>query len=78
MAELSQKAKVVSLAAYERTRPSAGPFTLDSIVAASFRAAARELRKAYANEEHVDHPDDWLDNLAAELEGDDPTDTNED
>ena len=38
-------------------------------IAAALRAAAKELRKAYANEEYIDHPDDWLDCIAAELEG---------
>lgn len=42
-------------------------------IAAAFRAAASELRKAYANEEYVDSPDDWLDDIASELEGNDPT-----
>ena len=37
-------------------------------IAAALRAAADQLRKAYANEEYVDHADDWLDAIAAELE----------
>ena len=37
-------------------------------LAAALRAAADQLRKAYANEEYVDSPDDWLDSIANELE----------
>jgi len=37
-------------------------------VAAALRAAATMLRDAYANEEYVDPADDWLDDIAAELE----------
>jgi hypothetical protein len=36
--------------------------------AAALRAAADQLREAYANEEYVDSADDWLDDIAAELE----------
>ena len=38
-------------------------------LAAALRAAAGQLREAYANEEYVDSADDWLDGIAAELEG---------
>jgi hypothetical protein len=38
-------------------------------LAAALRAAADQLREAYANEEYVDAADDWLDDIAAELEG---------
>ena len=38
-------------------------------IAAALRAAAYQLREAYANEEYVDSADDWLDDIAAELEG---------
>lgn len=37
------------------------------IAAAALRAAADQLREAYANEEYVDSADDWLDAIAAEL-----------
>jgi len=37
-------------------------------IAAALRAAADQLREAYANEEYVDSADDWLDDIAAELE----------
>jgi hypothetical protein len=38
-------------------------------VAAALRAAAEVLREAYANERYPDHPDDFLFDIAAELEG---------
>jgi hypothetical protein len=38
-------------------------------LAAALRAAADQLREAYANEEYVDSADDWLDDIAAELDG---------
>ncbi len=38
-------------------------------LAAALRAAASTLREAYINEEYVDSADDWLDAIAAELEG---------
>ena len=38
-------------------------------LAAALRAAAGILREAYANEEPMDPADDWLDDIAAELEG---------
>jgi hypothetical protein len=37
-------------------------------VAAVLRAAAQQLRTAYANEEYVDSADDYLDDIANELE----------
>jgi hypothetical protein len=37
-------------------------------VAAALRAAATMLRDAYLSEEYVDPADDWLDDIAAELE----------
>jgi hypothetical protein len=40
-----------------------------TMLAAALRAAADQLRKAYADEEYVDSADDWLDAIAAELEG---------
>ena len=36
--------------------------------AAAFRAAACQLREAYANETYVEPADDWLDSIATELE----------
>jgi cytochrome c556 len=38
-------------------------------LAAALRAAADQLREAYANEVYVDSADDWLDDIADELEG---------
>jgi hypothetical protein len=40
----------------------------EECLAAAFRAAADQLRKAYADEEYVDSADDWLDAIAAELD----------
>jgi hypothetical protein len=37
-------------------------------LAAALRAAANELRTAYANEEPMDAPDDFLDSIATEFE----------
>jgi len=37
-------------------------------IAAAFRAAADQLRNAYANEEYIDSADDFLDTIATELE----------
>ena len=39
------------------------------VAAAALRAAAEQLRNAYANEDYVDSADDLLDAIAAELEG---------
>lgn len=57
MAELSPAAQAVLDAFYE-----------DYNIAAALRAAAWQLRKAYENEECVPSPDDWLDDIATELE----------
>ena len=38
-------------------------------IAAALRVAANQLREVYANEEYVDSADDWLDDIAAELDG---------
>jgi len=37
------------------------------LIAAAFRAAADQLRNAYANEECIDSADDFLDGIATEL-----------
>ena len=37
-------------------------------IAGALRAAADQLRSAYANEEYIDSADDFLDAIAAELE----------
>ncbi len=39
------------------------------VAAAALRAAADHLRNAYANEECIDSADDFLDGIAAELDG---------
>lgn len=44
------------------------PSSAENIAAAAFRAAAIQLREAYANEEYVEPADDWLETIARELE----------
>ena len=61
MSELSPQAQAV-LDAYRSSHLS-----IDNL-AAALRAVAAMLRDAYANEEYVDPADDWLDDIAAELE----------
>ena len=72
MTDLSHAAqKIVNAAVesgggYGRATP-----TLHAHLAAALRAAATMLRDAYANDEndfYVDPADDWLDDIAAELE----------
>ena len=65
MTELSPQAQA-ALDAANDTFDRAG--TTAQGVAAALRAAATMLRDAYANEEYVDPADDWLDDIAAELE----------
>ena len=62
MTELSPAATAV-LTAYNETYESDR-----HAVAAALRAAADQLREAYTNEEYVDPADDWLDDIATELE----------
>jgi hypothetical protein len=69
MADISPAAQAV-LDAYHAT-PIVGVFPQDADalgVAAALRAAASALRNAYANEQYVDSADDFLDDIAAELE----------
>ena len=55
------------LDAYNReARPE--PHHQCEAIAAALRAAAWQLREAYENEECVPSADDWLDDLATELE----------
>jgi hypothetical protein len=72
MTDLSPATQAVKDAAQElyaerMARKMAWPLDLP-VVAAALRAAADQLREAYANEEYVDSADDWLDAIAAELE----------
>ncbi len=74
MTELSPRAEAilnaVSFARYDAPY-FACPKSIDQIrleAAGVLRAAANELRVAYANEEPMDAPDDFLDSIAAELE----------
>jgi hypothetical protein len=43
------------------------PPSKNEVAAVVVRAAADILRNAYANEEHIDHPDDFLLDLANKL-----------
>ena len=66
MTDLSPAAQAVLTAIHaapDNTRDS-----YRSAGAAALRAAAEQLRKAYADEEYVDSADDWLDAIAAEME----------
>ena len=67
MAELSPAAQAVMAAATRNTHLQTDPVYRECI-AAALRAAANIFRKAYEAEEYVDSPDDWLDDIAAELE----------
>ena len=72
MADLSPAAQAVKdavLALYSDEKVHKFGWQLDApTVAAALRAAADQLREAYANEEYVDSADDWLDDIAAELD----------
>jgi hypothetical protein len=66
VAELSPAAEAV----LDATQQHCPCGIANDIAAAALRAAAQQLRKAYANEEPIDHADDWLYDIAAELESD--------
>ena len=66
MTELSPQAQAVFDAFVREARPE--PHHQRDALAAAFRAAAAVLRDAYASEEPMDGPDDFLDGIAAELE----------
>ena len=72
MTNLSLSAQTVKdavLATYSPDLPPNSIWALEQAgIAAALRAAADQLREAYANEEYVDSADDWLDAIAAELE----------
>jgi hypothetical protein len=68
MAELSPAAQAVINATAEQVLADRR-IRMEHIAAAAIRAAASVLRNAYANEEYVDSADDFLDDIAAELEG---------
>jgi hypothetical protein len=65
MTDLSPAAAVLD-AVCKNTEPDCDT---QHLIAAALRAAADQLREAYANEEYVDSADDWLDGVAAEVEG---------
>jgi len=73
MADLSNAAQkvnrtVLALHPYGVARDVALPSDL-AVAAAVLRSVANQLRDAYANEEYIDSADDFLDDIAAELEG---------
>ena len=69
MVELSPQAHKILKAAYKATRnPQWQTNFYSSYAAAVLRTAAQQLRTAYANEEYVDSADDYLDDIANELE----------
>ena len=54
---------------YNAAFDEAGVFTdYGDALAAAFKTAADILREAYANEELMDPADDWLNDIATELE----------
>ena len=65
MADLSPAAQAVMDAVCDNTEPDCDT---QHLIAAALRAAAWQLREAYENEECVPSADDWLDDLATELE----------
>ena len=67
----AQRVKNAVLALYSDEKVHEFGWQLDApTVAAALRALANTVREAYRNEEYVDSPDDWLDDIAAELEAD--------
>lgn len=69
MSELSPQASEILKAAYKATRsPQWQTNFYSSYAAAILHTAANQLRAAYANEEYVDSADDYLDDIANELE----------
>ena len=72
MTELSPQAQAVLDAWDAKLDPMVTCLTHDperEALAAALRAAADHLRNAYANEECIDSADDFLDGIAAELDG---------
>lgn len=69
MTDLSSQAHEILKTAYKATRnPRWQTNFYSSYAAAILRTAANQLRTAYANEEYVDSADDYLDDIASELE----------
>lgn len=68
MTTLSPAAQAVLNAAEAVSKFGKATPLMKTRLAASLRAAADQLREAYANEEYVDSADDWLDDIAAELD----------
>jgi hypothetical protein len=69
MTDLSPQVNEILKAAYKATRnPQWQTNFYSSYAAAVLRTAANQLRTAYANEEYVDSAEDYLDDIATELE----------
>ena len=68
MPELSPQAQEVFWAFNQAVSGKPDDWHYLPAIAAALRAAATMLRDAYANEEYVDPADDWLDDIADELE----------
>jgi len=68
MTDLSPQAQAVLDAYFNHADLLNREVSHEEMLAAALRAAADQLREAYANEEYVDSADDWLDDIAAELE----------
>ena len=68
MSELSPAAQAVIDAYANAIKANPHGRWCENAIAAALRAAAWQLREAYENEECTPSPDDWLEDLANELE----------
>jgi hypothetical protein len=69
MTDLSPAAQSVMIAGTMGNQNVVNDPVYRQCIAAALRAAADHLRNAYANEECIDSADDFLDGIAAELDG---------
>lgn len=69
MTDLSPAAQSVMIAGTMGNQNLVNDPVYRQCIAAALRAAADHLRNAYANEECIDSADDFLDGIAAELDG---------
>jgi len=69
MTDLSPAAQSVMIAGTMGNQNIVNDPVYRQCIAAALRAAADHLRNAYANEECIDSADDFLDGIAAELDG---------
>ena len=70
MADHSPAARAI-VAAFDARYELCGPFDdnwQELCLAAALRAAAKQLQQKYEREEYIDFADDWLNNIASELE----------